>query len=54
MDGSMTGMEKKGRRHVGLSALFLTALLALLPAACGPERDRIDTPYQSQAAVLAP
>lgn len=25
------------RRHLGLSALLLMALLALLPAACGPE-----------------
>lgn len=42
----------KERRHLGLSALFLTALLALLPAACGPERDPVATEAQASPAVV--
>jgi hypothetical protein len=38
------------RRHLGLSALFLMALLALLPAACGPEREPAESPAAVQPA----
>lgn len=39
------------RRHLGLSALFLMALLALLPAACGPERDPVASDVQARPAA---
>jgi hypothetical protein len=39
------------RRHLGLSALFLMALLALLPAACGPERDPLASDAQPRPAA---
>jgi len=39
-----------GRRHLGLSALLLMALLALLPAACGPERQPVENDVQARAA----
>lgn len=40
------------RRHLGLSALFLMALLALLPAACGPEQDPAATDVQARPAAV--
>lgn len=40
------------RRHPGLSALFLMALLALLPAACGPERDAVAGDVQARPAAV--
>jgi len=42
------------RRHLGLSALLLVALLALLPAACGPERDPAVTHVQDRPATAQP
>lgn len=39
------------RRHLGLSALVLMALLALLPAACGPDRDPAATDAQARPAA---
>ena len=42
------------RRYLGLSALFLMALLALLPAACGPERDPVATDVQGRPAAAQP
>lgn len=39
------------RRHLGLSALLLMALLALLPAACGPEQDPIASDVQARPAA---
>jgi hypothetical protein len=44
----------KERRHLGISALFLMALLALLPAACGPERDPAVTDVQARPAATQP
>lgn len=41
----------KERRHLGLAALFLMALLALLPAACGPERDPASTDVKTRPAA---
>ena len=38
------------RRHLGLSALLLMGLLALLPAACGPEREPAESPAAVQPA----
>lgn len=54
MDGTVTGTERKERRHLGLSALFLTALLALLPAACGPEQEPVETQARTAPAAGAP
>lgn len=42
------------RRRLGLSALLLTAVLALLPAACGPERDPVATDAQARPAAVRP
>lgn len=42
------------RRHLGLCALFLMALLALLPAACGPERDPASIDVQARPAAAQP
>lgn len=42
------------RRHLGLSALLFMALLALLPAACGPERDPAVTEVQAHPAAAQP
>lgn len=42
------------RRRLGLSALLLMGLLALLPAACGPERDPAMTNIQTRPAVAQP
>ena len=42
------------RRHLGLSALLLMGLLALLPAACGPERDPAGTDVQERPATEQP
>ena len=43
-------VEQK-RRHFGLSALLVTAILALLPAACGPERDPVSIEVQARPAA---
>jgi hypothetical protein len=42
------------RRHLGLSALLLMGLLALLPAACGPERDPAVSDIQARPAAAQP
>jgi hypothetical protein len=42
------------RRHLGLSTLLLMALLALLPAACGPEQDPAGTDVQDRPAATQP
>jgi hypothetical protein len=42
------------RRHLGLSAMLLVAVLALLPAACGPERDPVATDVQARPAATQP
>ena len=42
------------RRSLGLSALLITALLALLPAACGPERDPVAIEAQARPAAVQP
>lgn len=42
------------RRHLGLSALLLAAVLALLPAACGPEQDPVSTDAQARPAATQP
>lgn len=43
--------DKPERKHLGLSALLVTALLALLPAACGPERDPVAIEVQAPPAA---
>ncbi|HET9226039.1 MAG TPA: hypothetical protein VFR31_05195 [Thermoanaerobaculia bacterium] len=43
-------VEQK-RKHFGLSALLVTAILALLPAACGPERDPVSIEAQARPAT---
>lgn len=42
------------RRHLGLSALLLMGLLALLPAACGPEPDPVESGAQARPAAAQP
>ncbi|HEX6864059.1 MAG TPA: hypothetical protein VF414_14620 [Thermoanaerobaculia bacterium] len=42
------------RRHLGLSALVLIALLALLPAACGPEREPAGSAVHARPAAAQP
>jgi len=37
-----------------LTALLLAAVLALLPAACGPERDPVSTDVQARPAATQP
>ena len=42
------------RRHLGLSALFLMGLLALLPAACGPEQQPAGNDAPARPAATQP
>ncbi len=37
-------VEVSSGRRLGVSAVLLAALLALLPAACGPDREPTETP----------
>ncbi|HVG10650.1 MAG TPA: hypothetical protein VNM67_23305 [Thermoanaerobaculia bacterium] len=42
------------RQRLGLSALLLMGLLALLPAACGPERQTAGSDVQAPPVAAQP
>lgn len=49
MTDETVGQERK---RLGLSALLITVLLALIPAACGPERDPVQLEVQARPAAV--